>query len=154
MASYFFDTSGLVKRYVEEKGSDWVRSICDADSTEVIFVADITEVELASAFFRKVKGGLLTIYEAESALGQFDIDKLHQYVVSGVNYDLIKVARGLIEKHSLRAYDAIQLAIAIECNIEQTFLELPRISFITADRELLQAAQSEGISTSNPNDYA
>jgi len=29
---YFFDTSALVKRYIEEKGSDWVK---DVTSTQI-----------------------------------------------------------------------------------------------------------------------
>lgn len=39
MAAYFFDTSALVKRYVREPGSDWVRNLACARSPDAIYIA-------------------------------------------------------------------------------------------------------------------
>jgi predicted nucleic acid-binding protein len=54
MAFYYFDTSALVKYYITEPGSDWVRLIIDERVAEThqplhyIFVAEITHVEVAA----------------------------------------------------------------------------------------------------------
>lgn len=53
----------------------------------------------------------------------------------------------------LRAYDAIQLALAIHANdlLKENTLSL---IFVTGDKTLLQAAQSEGLATDDPHDRA
>ena len=46
MANYFFDTSGLVKRYIAEQGSGWIKSLTDAQSGNSLYVARVTGAEL------------------------------------------------------------------------------------------------------------
>jgi uncharacterized protein len=52
VTAYFFDTSALVKRYIDETGSQWIRSLTDLQSENKIIVAGITFVELLSALSR------------------------------------------------------------------------------------------------------
>jgi uncharacterized protein len=49
MPFYQCDASGLVKRYVDEVGSDWVRAIVDPTSANIVSIADITRAEVTSA---------------------------------------------------------------------------------------------------------
>ena len=49
MPFYQCDASGLVKRYVDEVGSDWVRAIVDLAAAHIISIADITRAEVTSA---------------------------------------------------------------------------------------------------------
>lgn len=53
MAIYFLDTSALVKRYVYEEGTAWIRSICDPLAGHQIVIARITPVELIAALARR-----------------------------------------------------------------------------------------------------
>jgi predicted nucleic acid-binding protein len=46
-AAYFFDSSALVKRYVLETGTAWVRSITRKNASTVVYFAHITAVEVA-----------------------------------------------------------------------------------------------------------
>jgi predicted nucleic acid-binding protein len=53
MAFYYFDASALVKYYVTEPGSTWVRHLVEDRDSETewvhtIFVAEITRVEVAA----------------------------------------------------------------------------------------------------------
>ena len=54
MTMYYFDASALVKYYVPEPGSAWVRQLLDAreparaQALHLIFVAEITRVEVAA----------------------------------------------------------------------------------------------------------
>jgi predicted nucleic acid-binding protein len=54
---YFFDTSALVKRYVTETGSAWIRSTASPGAGNVIFIAQITPVEVVSALVRRERDG-------------------------------------------------------------------------------------------------
>ena len=44
MAGYFVDTSALVKRYVQEVGTPWVRSLTRGNMLNRIYLARITAV--------------------------------------------------------------------------------------------------------------
>lgn len=136
MASYFFETSALAKRYIQESGSSWVSGVCEKTAGHLIFIADITEVELVSAILRRGKGGSLTLAEIGPTVKQFDAD-----------------ARILVESYALRGYDAVQLALAIGCNQQRILLGLPGVIFASSDTELIDAALSEGLTVENPNDH-
>ena len=60
MAHYFFDSSALVKRYVHEDGTAWVRRLTRRSAGRRIYLARITNVEVASAVARRRKGRTLT----------------------------------------------------------------------------------------------
>jgi uncharacterized protein len=53
MADYFFDTSALVKRHVDEVGSPWVKSLVRAKAGHTLYIARITAVEVTSAITRR-----------------------------------------------------------------------------------------------------
>ena len=54
----------------------------------------------------------------------------------------------------LRAYDAIHLATALLINCEIIRNNKPPLTFICADKRLLEIAQAENLRTENPNDKA
>jgi hypothetical protein len=43
--AYFVDSSALVKRHVQETGTDWVRRLTCHNPSTIIYIARITEVE-------------------------------------------------------------------------------------------------------------
>src|SRR5438045_1071509 len=140
MSSYFFETSALAKRYIQESGSSWVSSICEEAAGHLIFIADITEVELVSALYRRRKGGSLTKAVTDASFKQFDTDLSNQYVVFDLGFTLVSSARGLVESHALRGYDAVQLASALKCSRERKLRGYPAVTFVSSDNELLDAA--------------
>ena len=60
MSIYYFDTSALLKRYVTETGSAWVRQICANQDLETrlplheVMIGEVTRVEIAAAIAKKV----------------------------------------------------------------------------------------------------
>ena len=56
MAGFFCDSSAVVKRYVNETGSNFVDSPADLKNGNVILPARITRVEIAAAIARRVRG--------------------------------------------------------------------------------------------------
>ncbi len=149
----FFDTSGLAKRYIVEVGSAWVKNICSPLSGNNIFIAEITVLEITSAIVRRRRGGSLTTADAQAALAQFDVDLTNVYFVSEVVSTRLAEARRFAEIYGLRSLDAIQLAVAVRLNREQTAAGLPVITLVSADAELLDAARVEGLLVENPQHH-
>ena len=59
-AGYFVDSSALVKRYVQETGTSWVRGITRHSPSTIIYLAHITAVEVTCAVARRRQGKTLT----------------------------------------------------------------------------------------------
>ncbi|MCI0389524.1 MAG: hypothetical protein MOB07_12275 [Acidobacteria bacterium] len=57
----------------------------------------------------------------------------------------------LAELHRLRGYDAVQLATALLVKAGMTASGIGPLTLISADNELNQAAQAEGLLTDDPN---
>lgn len=64
MADYFFDSSALVKAYIAEAGTDWVRTIPDHPQHR-ISISALAEVEVTSALTRRFNEGDLTQAEVD-----------------------------------------------------------------------------------------
>lgn len=159
MSAYYLDSSAVVKRYIEEPGSAWVRRICeahDADTDEklhYISIGEIAVTEVAAAFAILVRRNIIPKRIGERAYKQFVSEFRGEYEIVTLTPTLILSAAELTQRHPLKAYDAIQLALAIHANdlLKENALSL---IFVTADKTLLQAAQSEGLMTDNPHDHA
>jgi predicted nucleic acid-binding protein len=50
--AYFLDSSALVKRYVEEDGTAWVRRLTRRNGHNRIYLTRITPVEVTSSIIR------------------------------------------------------------------------------------------------------
>jgi len=132
----FLDSSLLVKRYVEEPGSPRINKLFrDAGA---IGVASLTYAEVFSAFPRRRRESTLTESQYKLVARQFDEDWAGMDVVA-LSAEVLKLARRLLERYTLRAADSIQLGSA------QLMASFVPIEFGTADRGLAEAAQQEGL---------
>lgn len=151
MVIYFFDTSAIVKRYASEIGSNWVQSITDPASGSLIYLARITEVEVVSAITRRLREGSLSASDAALGITTFRQDFLHHYRVIEIMAELTNRAVSIVQVYALRAYDAVQLASALEINAERIALGAPPLTLISADAALNTAAIAEGLAVDDPN---
>jgi predicted nucleic acid-binding protein len=151
MATYFFDSSALAKRYVTETGTAWVQALTDPAAGHGVYVARITLVELVSAIARRRRNGDLTPSAASAALIDVRADFATDYQVIEITAALITRAEALAEQHALRGYDAVQLAAALEVNAAYIAAGQPPVILISADLDLNAAAAAEGLSVDDPN---
>ena len=151
MAIYFCESSALVKRYVHETGSDWMLTLLAPHVGHSCYIARITGVEVVSAITRRTRGGDITATDAVSALAQFRQDFVTTYRIIEITPALIVRAMALAETHALRGYDAVQLAAAVEVNVQMHTLGLPTLTCISADGTLNAAAGLEGLAVEDPN---
>ena len=151
MSRYYLDASALVKRYVNEEGGDWLRTTIIPARSRLLFTSRMTIVEVISAFARRVRDGSLTLDEFASARDLFRGDCLHEYQIMPPSMAVIDTASVLLERHPLRAYDAIHLATALGAQqflVEQHY---PALTFLSADDRLNRVATAEGLAVDNPN---
>lgn len=156
MAHYYFDTSALVKYYVIETGTQWVRELIEERSNDkwinVISTSALTWAEAISAFARRQRNKDISTGLYAALIARFLRDGRARYARLPVNDAAINLAVELIQRHPLRAYDAVQLATALRLNQVMHENWLPPLTFVSADAVLCQTAEAEGITAVNPNE--
>lgn len=123
----------------------------DGTSNEILIVR-ITVVEVTAAVARRRKGRTLTSRQASSILSRFRKHLAGRYTVVEITPGLLDAATKLADTHELRAYDAVQLAVAIELKTQLIDAGIP-IVLMSADEELNVAAKAEGLLVENPLDH-
>lgn len=153
MTTYYVDTSALIKRYVDEVGSDWLRAEFNMQPFPSIIVVHLTIVEVTSALTRRMREGILTPAEYAQAQNAFRTDCLNEYELITAVGNIIDQANRLLESYPLRAYDAIHLATAVTVNQQLLANNLMPLTFLSADDRLNRAASTEGLAVDNPNHH-
>jgi predicted nucleic acid-binding protein len=151
VTAYFFDSSAIVKRYVVETGTKWVRRLTRRGKPEPIYLVRIATVEVASAVARRRQNGTRTAAKASSILSRFRSHSVGRYLMVEVTPALLTDAARLANVHALRAYDAVQLAAAMEVNHRWQTSNLGTVTLVSADNDLNTAATAEGLTVENPN---
>jgi uncharacterized protein len=152
-SSYFVDSSALVRRYVQETGTSCVRGITRRSPSTVIYIARITAVEVACAVARRRKGKTLKPRRASSILHRFRQHLAGRYTVIEVTPALLDDAMRLGNTHALRAYDAVQLAVALEVNRSYQAAGSSPVTLVSADQALNDAATAEGLLVDDSNSH-
>ena len=134
----YADTSALVKKYIQEAGSEQAGELFDGQP--VIGTVALTMVEMAAAMALAVRQGWLDESETSAAWQDF-LSHWPAYVRLPVSTAILERSASLAWRHGLRAYDSIHLAGAL------TWQEATGegVVFACFDRQLLQAALQEGL---------
>lgn len=151
MASYFFDSSGLVKRYVRERGTAHVFGLTDPAAGNSIHLARITAVEVIAAIARRERNGNLSAALATQLRADFRFDLDNQYRPVAITPSLLAEAMDLAESYALRGYDAVQLAAAVRVDRRPQRRGGRPLTLVSADLELNAAAIAEGLAVEDPN---
>lgn len=126
-----------MKRYVREAGSDLVRGWLAAGTPAT---SRLTEVEVASALLRRWREGAFDTKSRDRALAALNRD-FQALTVVEMGPSVTARARVLLERHQLRAGDAIQLASCLL--LRDTAAS--SLTFSAFDDRLSQAARAEGL---------
>ena len=151
MANYYADSSVLVKRHVPESGSVWVKALSAPAMGNVIVTAHLSLIELYSALNRRLRENSINTPDYKNIAADLSVIFSSQYGIIPLIPIVVNDAKGLLERHPLRAYDAIQLASALYARIHLQATGHAGLIFLSADIRLLTAAQAEGFTTDDPN---
>jgi predicted nucleic acid-binding protein len=138
----FFDTSALIKRYIDETGSQYVDRLFF--ETDEIFVAPITEIECISTIKRLRVEHQIKANDYNHLMKEIREDFSYFSVIEFSEH-LVEVSIRLIEKYQLKTLDSIQLSSALKVKDQ---IE----NFIVSDNKLKATAHREQFSIIDPVD--
>ncbi len=151
MSVLYLDSSALVKRYVTEAGSTWLRTLVATTAHNPVVIARITWAEVVSALARRQREGAIARQDLLELVRKFHYHLDTQYQLVELDGAVMERAGELAMRHPLRAYDAVQLAAAQQIHAALARVQGPALTFVSADDRLLNIAQAEGMATENPN---
>jgi len=125
----FIDTSSLIKKYVEEKGSEEMEGLLQQASE--IVVAPTAWVEFNSAVSQCLRDKRLTPQNSSFLLSEAKRD-FRSYSIVVWNEALEETAAEVVHQHFLATLDAIQLAAGLLSRAD---------IFATSDQRLFEAAR-------------
>ena len=152
MFYFYFDASGLVKRYTEEVGSDKVDFLFQNVPLNRLMCLAIGVAEVFSICVRKRNDGRITRHQFEQAVGYLDYEVINiesDFETVPAQNVLIWESIGLMDTHSINSVDAILLCSALDIATSLRN-ENNELVIIASDQRLLRAAQTEGLLYFNP----
>ncbi len=153
MATFFLDSSAIIKRYVAEQGQVWIATLCNPTQGHELYIAQVTLVEVVAAICRRAREQGITIEDRDTFISTFRQDSQRAYGVRPVTTATYTSAGDLCLSYRLRAYDAVQLACVLNLRDEALADQGPVPIFVCADNNLIEIAIAEGLSVENPNNY-
>lgn len=135
----YFDTSALLKAYVQEDGSKDVLALMD-DGDNLFGSLVVTKVEMASAIQRAVRTARSSSASAVNAWQDF-LDDWESFTRLRVTAATIEKAGEIAWKHGLRGYDSLHLAAALLWQETLGF----KITFAAFDHDLWLASRKSGL---------
>ncbi len=139
---YYLDTSALVKRYVEEPGSEMVDDIYTrAYKGVTIIVTSYWNIAEAAVVFDKYERrlGLSARHQMEALLRESrTLAGLLRLKLVPISSTLIYETTKLVLKHHVYCADALQIASARYTNCKH---------LVTADKRLAEVATAENLDT-------
>jgi predicted nucleic acid-binding protein len=133
----YFDSSVLLKRYVQEKGTD--RSLV-LTRKHLIVSAAIAPLEMRSALRRIEVDGGLSIKAFQATLKRIQIER-EKWDLVAISSEILESAERMSADLNIRSLDSIHLACALACQ-HRLKRSLP---FVTADIRQRDAAQQLGL---------
>jgi predicted nucleic acid-binding protein len=136
----YFDTSALVKRYIDEAGR---REVLQLLRRHECVVSAVLPVELRGALRRRVMEGTLGAARVPEILKRVSADRAYWTLVD-VGAEVLGVAEKLVAIHPLRTLDAIHVASA---QVFAAGVSVPDLLFVSADKRQTAAAVMVGLAT-------
>ena len=134
----YFDTSALVKRYVDEKGR---REVLQLLRRHTCVTSVVLPIELRSALRRRVTEGTIDTAHLPGLQKRLAADRAYWTLVE-IRRDVLFNAERLVSNHPLRALDAIHVASA---QLFARRLLISPLVFVSADYRQTEAAEAIGL---------
>jgi predicted nucleic acid-binding protein len=136
-----------VKLYVREPGTDQMLRLADPAGGHTLAVLGLTRVEFRSAVRQRERAGDVARNIADNLIDSMDRHLANFFLVQPITDLVIQEAAALLDRNALRAYDAVQLAgcIMLRARLGR------HATFVCSDRQLLKAAEDEGMTVLDPS---
>ncbi|MBN1946426.1 MAG: type II toxin-antitoxin system VapC family toxin [Bradymonadales bacterium] len=142
--AHFVDTSALVKRYIDERGSTALHERTFGRTEVAVLVSSLTYAEMYATFSRLLRDGEVTVAEHRTVLERFERD-WSSFVIVEFGPSVRNLVAELASAHALRGSDLAQLASAAHMRSRRA-MDL----FVVCDLRLANAATLINLSVFNP----
>jgi predicted nucleic acid-binding protein len=144
---YYLDTSALVKLYIQEAGTERLLGLAARSTENRLAILALAQVEFRSAVRRRERNGEIPSPVAHQLLELFERHLEGRFLIQRITDFVLDTACMLVDRHALRAFDAIQLAGYI---VLKTAGGVDVPVFVCSDQGLLTAAEREGAPVLDP----
>lgn len=134
----YFDTSALVKRYIQEAGR---REVLQLLRQHDCVTSAVLPVELRSGLRRCVTEGTLEAVRVPAILKRVAADRAYWTLVE-VGTNVLAAAETLVATHPIRTLDAIHVASA---QLFAARVSPPELIFVSADNRQTEVAAAVGL---------
>ena len=146
-ASFYLDTSALVKLYHQEAGTGRMDDLF-AQQDDILIISELAVVEFYSMLTRKVRTGEITPETPAAASRSFMEDCHQRFVVAPLGSSVIQKAKELLQTYgntkALRTLDALHLGACLSA------LTRGELVFVSAGVRQLDIGALEGLPVPNP----
>ena len=139
----YFDSSALVKRYIEEEGSDKVNALLEEGSMAA--ASRLAYPEILAAITRRHKAEEIKSGAFERVRKAFKAD-WESLVVVELHKEVFQFIDEMIAKYALRGADSVHLSSAMWLKKATK----GDVVFVASDLELIKAAKAEKLKVCNP----
>lgn len=145
---YYLDSSAIVKLYIREAGSERMLSLASRKAGHQLTILALTQVEVRSAFCKRQRAGDIEDRLADQLRVAFQRHLESRFLRQSLTDAILDLACEFIDRHKLTSFDSIQLAgyFAVK---GAAGIDIPIL--VSADRELLSAARTEGVPVLDPS---
>jgi predicted nucleic acid-binding protein len=140
MTYAYFDTSALIKRYVQEPGR---REVLGLLRQHACVVSALLPVEVRSALRRRAAERSLDPRRVPAVLKRLAADRAYWTTIE-LSRDVLTMAESLAGAHPLRALDALHVASA---GFFRERTGAPAFIFVSGDLRQTRVAEALGIAT-------
>jgi hypothetical protein len=153
MRVYYLDASAFAKRYLKEPGSRWVNELLKSATQDRFVSAELIGIEVVCAIARAEREQRISLALRNSLAARAIEETRSALKLTETSRQVLGHASQLALRYALRTYDVIHLATALRVLRETRALGLPAPIFVSADANLLAAAQAEGLAVENPSEH-
>lgn len=148
----FLDASAVVKLYVQEPGSTFMRNVVNArEAFDGLFISELSLVEVPAAFTHKYRRAEIDRRDKTRATWEFHRSERAWFNRVRLTSEILREATHLITRSPDRRIgsgDAIQLASADR--VSEAVSPSPALILVAADRNLRSVANDLGFLTVDP----
>jgi predicted nucleic acid-binding protein len=150
MMVYYLDSSAWVKRYFEERGSDWVDGLFEESQLLSCSTLGLVEV-MATAARRRAAGAIDAAGFTETK--DWLLEEWGSFLWVGVTPEVVDRSLKVTEGFALRGSDSVHLASALQLR-DDLGIDAVEFALVTSDQELKSAAQKAGLAAVDPQEQA
>jgi len=148
----YFDSSALIKHYVQETGSQSIGHRLEAEqkASRPVFTSVLTFAEIEAALSRRAKDNSLAPREYLRARTKFESDWVLGLSPIDLGPAVLTIVRSVVDQFVLKGADVVHLASAIWLRDLAPLHVKEAVLFLTSDKQLLKAAANSHLEFFNP----